>query len=221
MSLQKTIKCVRCHGLKVVPNDWQYKECKPCHERTNRRRLKGKVPIEKIEQKAVDNFVNFESAWRRYKRHLRQWKAKGMSKERFREDYFHSQQLKIAQIKAVIAKYDSKDAPIMNSDCLRFRRLFSKRQSYVDTTKFADDISAEESNLFYNHIGRCSSCNRYAVTHKYDAPTVQNDYKEEGVSQEEFDSALTEFFNTMKPKKDKIDQILDSMEDVPYDDGEI
>jgi len=203
-----------------VPNDWQYKECVKCHERTNRRRLKGKVPIAKIEQKAIDALFKFEDAYKNYRKFSRKFKMKGKSKEEFRKEWFFHNQPKIQRVKETIDKYNERENPLMSVECLEFRRLFAIRCGYVDYEKFGNDLTGEEFELFHNHLSRCESCNRYAVKHRDDAIMPINDFKEEGVSQQEFDRALDDFFGTINesddPLEDAIHRAYPNLK--PYDD---
>lgn len=206
MSMTKKIKCVRCHNNKIVPTNWQWKECKPCHDRTNRRLAKGKIPIEKIEQKAINQLINFENVWTRYKRFLRtHGMKKGMSKEEFMKDYMRNQKPKIDAIKQIIAKYDDSRCPILTHSCLEFRRLNSIRANYINTQDFADSLTAKEWNSFYNHLS-CPNCNQYAILHKYDAP-IEPKFNEDGVSEKEFSMALDGFFEATKPHRDQIEEM--------------
>ena len=191
LSLQKTIKCSRCRVLKTVPFSWQYKECVKCHERTNRKRLKGKIPTEKLEQKAISQLINFENAWKRHKRFMRKFGTKGMTKDQFRKDFFEHQQIKISQIKAVIDKYNDKRAPILNYDCLRFRFLLSQRNQHLDPTDFI--MKPKDHTFFYFHIANCEMCSKYYSIHKYDVPELAN-LGDKEVSQTEFNEALNQFF---------------------------
>jgi hypothetical protein len=215
--MNKKIKCVRCHNNKIVPSDWQKKECKPCSERTERRRQKGKVPIEKIEAKAIGEFVNFESAWKRQKAFWRKLGKEPQSKEQFMKEYMQNQKPKIDAIKAIIAKYDDKRCPILSQLCLEFRRLFSMRQNYIDTEKFALELTPQETNLFYNHAERCDSCSFYVVLHKTDFP-VEPKFNEE-VSQEGFEKGIDDFFTATKPKIDPIEEFENrqGLRDIPVE----
>ena len=203
MSMQKTIKCIRCHNDKIVPSDWTHKECVKCHERTIRRRTKGKTPIEKIEQKAIDQLVNFENAWRRYKRNGRPF---NMSKEEFREDYFKRNRTKIREIKATIAKYNSKDCPIVSHDCLSFRNLLAQRCGYVDYEQFNGSLSNKDSIIMNFHIPKCVSCNHYYVRHRNDEVKPLSDFTEEGLSEGECNKRFEDFWSIMKGKSDPFEE---------------
>jgi hypothetical protein len=202
IGMDKKIKCVRCHGYKVVPINWQYRECKPCHLRTNRRRMKGKESLQKIEQKAIGTLLNFESAWKNYKKFTRQWKGKPKSKEEFRAEWLKQQEDKIQGLKKIIEKYNDSRCPILTYQCLEFRRLFSVRLNYINTEDFSESLNKEQWELFYNHLS-CPNCNQYQILHKYDAP-IEPKLSEE-VSEKEFNDLITEFFEATKPHTDKLE----------------
>ncbi len=169
---------------------------------TKRRR----VNIKKIEEKTIAEIVNAEKAWRRHKAWARKFGCIPRPKEDFVKDFMMHQQPRIDAIKAIIAKYNDKKCPIMNSQCLEFRRLFFMRQTFVNTEEFSNSLTQAEWQLFYNHVSRCDSCSFYAVFHKDDAPIVANDLKEDGVSQSEFDKSLDEFYSTIKKQGDNLEQ---------------
>lgn len=117
-------------------------------------------------------------------------------------DYMRHQQPKIEAIKNIIKKFDDKKAPIMSSACLEFRRLFSLRQSCVNTESFGSRLTIKEWNVFY-HISSCDSCTFYAMLHKNDSP-IATELKEE-ISQKEFEQGLDEFFNETKQHGDSFE----------------
>jgi hypothetical protein len=209
LSLSKQIKCVRCHGVKIVPSDWQYRECKPCHDRTVRRRQKGKIPIERIEQKAIGTLLDFEQAWQNYRRFCREWKMTIKPKEEFQKEWLSHNQQRIEAIKKVIEKYNDSRCPILSYTCLEFRRLFSVRLNYVNTEDFSINLTKQESDLFYNHLS-CPNCNQYQILHKYDAP-IELNLNEEGVSQKEFEGGIDDFFEAMRGQGDPVDDAIAKM----------
>jgi hypothetical protein len=161
------------------------------------------INIIKVEQKTVNELVNVEAAYRRHKAFSKAHGKEPQSKEVFIADYLKHQEPKITAIKSIIAKFNDKKAPIMNSQCLEFRRLFSLRQGYIDTKKFASELTSKEWQIFYNHANRCDSCTFYAVLHKFDAPIIP-EFRE--ASQAEFEQGLDEFFSTFKKQGDPIEE---------------
>jgi hypothetical protein len=164
---------------------------------------KRKINIQKIEQKAIENIVGIDKAYRRHKDFCRKLGKNPKTKEQFTKDYMKQSETKISQIKAIIAKFNDKKAPIINKECFEFRKLFSRRQGYIDTEKFALDLTTQENNLFYNHIGRCDSCTFYASLHKFDEPAKIPEVKE--ATQKEFEQSINEFYETVKGSGDNLD----------------
>lgn len=204
--MAKEIKCVRCRKLKTVPINWQYKECQTCHERTERRTRK--TTLAQIERKALETLINFEQAWKNYKKFCRQWKMTVKPKAEFQKEWFSRNQQKIDQIKAIIAKYDDSKCPIQNYECLRFRMLFSERSAHVDLEAWSNNLPTKDWNFFHNHIPKCESCNKYYCIHKDDVLPALNEFKEEGVSQAEFDKSLDAFWNTVNEPTDSLEAAI-------------
>jgi hypothetical protein len=161
-----------------------------------------KVRLEKIEHKTIENIVEVEKAYRRHKTFCKSHDTTPLTKEVFVADYMKHQEPKIQAIKAIIAKFNDKKCPIVNVDCLEFRRLFSLRSSYIDTEKFSNELSKEEWELFYNH--QCESCVRYTVLHEFDSP-IDMELKEE-ITQKEFEKGIDGFFEATKPKGDSLEE---------------
>jgi hypothetical protein len=163
---------------------------------------KRRVRIQKIEERTVKNVIEVEKAFRRYTAFMKAHNMKPLSKEAFIKDFMFQQDSKIQAVKNAITKYNDKRCPIVNKDCLQFRRLFSLRQSYIDPEKFAQDLSCEQLDFFHNHL-KCDYCSRYAVIHKFDESPIE-EFKE--ASQGEFTKGIDEFFETMKSQGDKIEK---------------
>jgi hypothetical protein len=160
-----------------------------------------KVRLEKIEQKTIENIVEVQKTFRR---HVAFCKAHGQTpqaKEVFIADYMKHQEPKILAIKGLIEKFNDRKAPIMQKACLDFRVLFSRRMQYLDTEKFAFELTAQEMNLFYNHGSHCDACTFWGLLHKEDLP-VNPEFKE--VSQAEFEKGITDFFSSLKSDIDPI-----------------
>jgi hypothetical protein len=209
MDMTKEIKCVRCRRLKVVPSNWKFAECQTCHERTIKRFRR--TSITDIEKKAISQLLNFESAYRSYKQLARRYGRIPKPKEEFRTEWLKHQELRIEGIKRTIAKYDDKRCPIMSYECLEWRRLFTVRCSYTDFEKFGNDLNEKEWNFFHGHVPKCESCNQYYVLHQNDVVLPESTFKEEGVSQEEFDKSLDDFFGVMKGTGDPVDDAIAKM----------
>jgi hypothetical protein len=201
--MTKEIKCSRCRRLKIVPINWQFKECVDCHERTVRRTRK--TNLANIERKALESLINFEKAYRDYKKLGRKFGKIPQSKEEFRKSWVKNQQTKIEQIKQIIQKYDDSRCPIQSHDCFRFRILLSERNSHVDFEAWSNNLSVKDWNFFHNHIPKCESCNQYYVLHQNDVPIETSEFHE--ATQEEFEKGIDDFFESMKPKGD-IDDII-------------
>lgn len=204
MEKKEEKKCSRC-GAKL-PEGWEWKECKKCHERTLRRRTKNKVPIAKIEAKVISQLVDAENAWRRHKNFMQKRGCQPQPKEQFIEGFLRNNAPRIQQIKTLISQYNDSKCPLLSVDCLEFRRLFSQRLNYVDPAIWASEIPAKELNFFHEHLS-CPTCSRYSVAHKYDMPVEQKEPEE--CSQEECDKRRDEFFEVVKPKGDPIDEWMD------------
>lgn len=203
MSETKKIRCSRCRRLRIVPFNWEFKECRTCHDRTVRRRPKNAVKLEKIEKTAITQLVNFESAYQNYRKFCRNLKVVPKPKAEFQKEWLMHNKEKIEGIRKIIEKYNDSRCRILSYACLEFRRLFSTRLNYFNTELFCESLTKQEFELFYNHVPKCRNCNLYTILHKYDMPTETD--KEE-FSQGEFDNALDQFFEATKTHSDSIEQ---------------
>lgn len=191
------IKCSRCGKIVKVSDNYEFKECYICHSRTSERnRAKGKVPIEKIENKAINEFLQFEKAWQKAKRMF-----PTLQKEKFLADFMRHNYDKIERIKQRITRYNDINAPIINFDCYVFRTLWSRRNSYLNRQDFVSSLKQSEEDLFYIHHSRCLSCNRYAHTHKFEVEPEPQHYRE--ATEQEFNQSINDFFQAFKSNSDQ------------------
>src|SRR3990170_2747535 len=188
-TLQKTIRCSRCRKDKIVPSNWTYKQCVDCHERD----LKRGLSIPDIEKRTIEKMFDFETAYRRLKKH----NPFKLTKEQFRKEWMEHQQPKIQRVKETIAKYNDRNAPLRDVECLEFRRLLSLRNSTVGD----DKLTAKESEFFYNHASSCDSCSRYTAIHR-DGVQTEPEKEFHEANQKEFDNALDDFFSVMNENRD-------------------
>lgn len=165
---------------------------------------KRKVKLEKIQQKTIESLIETEKAYRRHKAFAKAHGNQPLTKEVFIADYLKHQEPRIQAIRNQIAKFNDKKAPIMNKECLEFRRLFSLRQGYIGIQKFSSEMTAQEWQIFYNHSNRCDSCTFYAMLHKDDFPISTSEFRE--CSQSEFERGLDEFYDTIKCQSDPLEE---------------
>jgi hypothetical protein len=156
--------------------------------------------MKKLEQKTIERIIDVNNAYRRHKAFMRKFGREPMPREVFIQDYMAKQQERIRKIKAIIVRFNDPNAPIFNSVCLEWRRLFSIRQSYIDPTHFGETLNEDEFQTFYNHLNQCKSCSYWSYLHKNDAPVIIESKEE--VSQAEFEKSLNDLWGVLRPQGD-------------------
>jgi hypothetical protein len=199
--MTKQIKCSRCKKWFEVPNDYAFRECPNCHDRSTRK--SSHMTELQLENMAVKRLIDFESAWLNYKKFCRKWKGNRKTKPEFEKEWMEQQKPKIANIKSIIAKYGI-EFPLKGTACLKFRFMLTERNSNPD-------FQPDDVNLYFDHILVCDECCGYWKAHKDDGLLTISAATDEGVSQTDFDKALDGFYSVFQPKKDTIDSLLDSM----------
>jgi hypothetical protein len=214
----KEIRCSRCRKIKRVPSEWKFKECEFCHARTNRKNEARRKVRKDLTKEIIEGLEGFESAYQNWVKYLKSCGKKPTQKtrEQFQLLWMEKQRLNKEKIAKILEHFDSKTAPLQNTNCLRFRHLLEKRNQFLGTTEFANSLSEKDWKLFYNH--RCESCSRYSIIHKNGEPnskTIESETEKDKdyCSRTEFDKGLDEFFGTMKGQVDPYEKGFTKMKD--------
>ena len=201
------IKCSRCKKTKLVSLDYQFKICPDCREYNYKER--HKLSDEDLEKIVIKQLIDVETKFKEHKRLCKRIGAPHQTKDAFIKEFLKGQKIQIASYKRFLAKYKTESLPLHSVDCLKFRGMLADRNLNPDWHPKNDALM----NLWYNHTNRCSDCATWYLQHKSD-DLLAVPFCEDGVSQKDFDSALTDFYSVFQKPKDGIDAYLDRMTDV-------
>jgi len=187
----KEITCIRCHNKRDVPDDWKFKECGKCHDRTVRRFpvIRQHEPRD-FNVSTLFSFPSFED-FRKSKIFRGEQKAKIVKEYELRKaDWERDNSKRLAHLDCLFA---IKRYPVHSQLCVKTR--IEARKHYLE---------GEEWDVYSvtNHMGKCDNCNDFVVALKngnlvFDQlpdPKEEEQLRQEGYcSHKEWNDLMNEF----------------------------
>ncbi len=202
----RKIKCSRCHHYRLVDDNYRYKECPRCHERTVKRisKIKTYPTTPKFDAREIFSFPS----WREFVATQKRWfKRKHFNKEtleklrkeyKFRkEQFFKDNEAKLEKLAEI---FHTREYPIKSKECLDVRQMVLERFH-----------EGKEWDVFKwnSHVSSCESCNMFTVACKRGDFYVESPIepqKEEGYCSLEEWKANMDVFREASNTEDPIDR---------------